>query len=62
VEFETIDHLLMRILRSPQDQVPILEDVDKTRIALHDRGGEIDDAAQNILERFRGRHAAADFV
>src|SRR5258708_2856961 len=50
------------ILGGVQDQSVGFEQIDKARIALHDRGDEFDHARQYRVERIGGSNATTDLV
>ena len=61
-QFETIHHIGMRILRSPQNQLFTFQNVDQAGIALDQRGGKIHHASQNFVKSVGCRQPVADLV
>ena len=60
--FQAIDHFLVGIFGSAQDQFIALAHVDKTGIALHHRGSEFDDLRQVRVQSISRCDAAAYLV
>jgi hypothetical protein len=61
-QFEAVQDLRMRILRRPQHEFPLFQNVNEAGIALDESGDEADDAVENFVERPGSGKAAADFV
>ncbi len=61
-QFQTVDYLRMRVLRSSQHEFVAIEHVNQAGIALHQRRREIYDTAQNFVEPCRRAQPNANLV
>ena len=48
---QVVDNIGVRILRGPEHELIVFEDVDKAGIALDERAGEVDDAIEYGVQR-----------
>src|ERR1700727_1558224 len=61
-KFQAANNPGMRVLRGPKDEFVAFEHVDQTGIAPHERGGKLNNAAQNLVESVTRAQADTDFV
>ena len=61
-QFQPVDHIGMRILRSSKHKFVAFENIDETGVALDERRGKFDNASQNFVKPVRGTQADANFV
>jgi hypothetical protein len=62
IQFQAINHIRVRVLGCPQQQVLILENINQAGIAFHQGRCEIYDAREHFVQRVRGGHLSAKFM
>jgi hypothetical protein len=61
-QFEAVHNFRMLILRSSQDKLFALKNIDQAGVALHEGGSEFDHAGQHFVKSVRSRQPDSDFV
>jgi hypothetical protein len=61
-KFQAIDNFRMWILRSTQNKLVTLKDVDKAGVALDQRRSKFDHAIQNVVKAVSRAETNTDFV
>ncbi|MGA7423591.1 MAG: hypothetical protein WBW77_12965, partial [Candidatus Sulfotelmatobacter sp.] len=61
-EFQAIDNFGMGILRSAQNQLIALQNINEAGVALHQGGSKIDHAGQYFVEAVRRRQPDTNLV
>jgi hypothetical protein len=61
-QLQAIDNAGMGILGGAEDEVVPLENINQARVALHQGGGKIDDAAKNFAKSVSRVEANTDFM
>jgi hypothetical protein len=62
LKVELVHQVGMRILRSPQHQLVMFQDIHKAGIAHHHRGDKIHYPLEYCMKRVGGGHTAADLM
>src|SRR5271163_4698737 len=61
-EFEAVDNIRMRVLRSAQYEMVTFENIDEAGITLHQRRGEFHHPVKHVMKATSRRQAATNFV
>jgi len=62
LKLETVEDFGVGVFGGAEDKFLVFQNIDEAGIALDECGGELDDAAQDLMERVGGCHAAAEFM
>jgi hypothetical protein len=61
-ELQAIDNIRMGILGGAQNEIVSFENINQARVALHQSGSKLDDAAKNFVKSVGSVEANADFM